>query len=157
MLTITTTHLKTNYIRRNGIPRSDKALSTEHWVRHGEILTVITVVDDPAFLEEPLVRSQNWTLDPGQELPAFYCETAAEVPAPVGAVPHHLPGSNTFLTEVADWYGLPREATRGGKETLYPEFRKKMSKPAVKVPEKCDRFCICTTIPDCNLHPPPQR
>ena len=31
MLTITTTHLKTNYIRRNGVPRSDKATLTEHW------------------------------------------------------------------------------------------------------------------------------
>jgi hypothetical protein len=155
MLTITTTHLKTNYIRRNGVPRSDKATVTEHWVRHGEILTVITVVDDPVFLEEPLVRSQSWTLDPGQELPQFYCEYTAELPAPVGTVPNHLPGTNPFLTEVADWYGLPREATRGGKETLYPEFRKKMSKPVVEPPEKCERFCICTSLTDCNLHPPP--
>src|SRR5438045_236513 len=72
MLTITTTHLKTNYLRRNGIPRSDKATPIEHWVRHGDILTVITVVDDPVFLEEPLVRSQNWTLDPGQEMGVTY-------------------------------------------------------------------------------------
>src|SRR6266849_6095726 len=157
MLTITTTHLKTNYLRRNGIPRSDKAVPIEHWVRHGDILTVITVVDDPVFLEEPLVRSQNWTLDPGQEMGVTYCETAHEVPAPEGAVPHHLPGTNMFLTEVADWYGLPREATRGGSATMYPEFRKKMSNPAVKPLEKCERFCICTVILDCSLHPPPAR
>jgi len=96
MLTVTTTHLKTNYLRRNGVPRSAKATSTEHWARHGELLTVITVVDDPVFLEEPLVRSQNWTLDPGQEMGVTYCETVAEVPAPVGAVPHHLPGTIRF-------------------------------------------------------------
>ena len=47
MLTITTTHLKTNYMRRNGIPRSDKAIFTEHWTRHGDYLTVITVIEDP--------------------------------------------------------------------------------------------------------------
>ena len=35
MLTITTTHLKMGWIRRNGIPRSDKATVTEHLVRHG--------------------------------------------------------------------------------------------------------------------------
>jgi hypothetical protein len=157
MLTITTSHLKTNYIRRNGIPRSDKAIPIEHWVRHGDILTVITVVDDPVFLEEPLVRSQNWTLDPGQEMGVTYCETAHEVPAAEGAVPHHLPGTNPFLTEVADWYGLPREATRGGAATMYPEFRKKMSAPAVKAPAHCERYCICTVILDCNLHPPPAR
>ena len=125
--------------------------------KHGELLTVITVVDDPVFLEEPLVRSENWTLDPGQEMGVTYCETANEVPAPVGTVPHHLPGTNTFLTEVADWYGLPREATRGGAATLYPEFRKKMGKPAVKPPEHCDCFCICSMFVDCNLHTPPVR
>ena len=65
MLTITTTHLKTNYFRRNGVPSSDRRTVTEHWTRHGEFLTVITVVDDPVFLTEPLVRSQNWCTRPG--------------------------------------------------------------------------------------------
>jgi hypothetical protein len=32
MLTVTTTHLKMGWIRRNGIPRSDKAVLTEHFV-----------------------------------------------------------------------------------------------------------------------------
>src|SRR5215471_12956051 len=82
MLTITTTHLKENYIRRNGVPRSDKATFTEHWTRHADWLTVTTVITDPAFLTEPLVRSDNWYLDPGQSIGVFGCETAAEVPAP---------------------------------------------------------------------------
>jgi hypothetical protein len=43
---------------------------------------------------------------------------------------------------VANWYGLPFEATRGGAKTLYPEFRKTVGKPEV-VPEKCIRFCTC--------------
>ena len=68
MLTITTTHLKENYLRRNALPRSDQAIITEHWIRHGDILTVITITEDPVFLEEPLVRSTNWYLDPGQHL-----------------------------------------------------------------------------------------
>ena len=38
MLTITTTHLKTNYLRRNALPRSDRAIITEHWIRHGDVL-----------------------------------------------------------------------------------------------------------------------
>jgi hypothetical protein len=113
---------------------------------------VIVVVEDPVMLTEPFVRSENWYLDPGQKLPAFYCEYQPEVPAPVGTVPHHLPGTNMFLTEVADWYGLPREATRGGAETMYPEYRKKMGKPAVPPPAHCERFCICTTLVDCQLH-----
>ena len=92
MLTITTTHLKTNYYRRNGVPSSDKRTVTEHWTRHGEFLTVVTVVDDPVFLTEPLVRSQNWFNDLGQPLPAFNCEYATEVPG-AQKVPNHLPGT----------------------------------------------------------------
>src|SRR5947207_2826871 len=41
MLTTTVTHLKEGYIRRNGMPRSDQATLTEHWIRHGDWLTVI--------------------------------------------------------------------------------------------------------------------
>ena len=39
-LTITTTHLKANYLRRNGVPRSAKARLTEHWNIHGTYLTI---------------------------------------------------------------------------------------------------------------------
>src|SRR5215472_10826323 len=34
LLTITTTHLKESYIRRNGVPRSENATVVEHWFRH---------------------------------------------------------------------------------------------------------------------------
>jgi hypothetical protein len=149
MLTIRTTPLKANYIRRNGVASSDKRTVTEHWVKHGEILTVITVVDDPVILSEPLVRSQNWTLDPGQATLRFFCEYVNEVPATEGSVPNHLPGQNPFLTEVADRYALPREATRGGAETMYPEYRSKMGNPSVKAPDHCQWFCTCTILLDC--------
>jgi hypothetical protein len=149
MLTITTTHLKENYIRRNGVPRSDKAIVTEHWVRHGDYLTVTTVIDDPVILTEPLVRSDNWFLDPGQHIGIFGCEYAAEEPAPPGTVLHHLPGTNQYLHEFADYYGLPYEATRGGAETLYPEYKSKLG--TYHPPEKCTRFCTCNTLFDCNL------
>lgn len=149
MLTVTTTHLKENYIRRNGVPRSDQAIVTEHWMRHGDYLTVTTVIYDPVFLTEPLVRSDNWYLDPGQHIGIFGCEYAAELPRPVGTVPNHLPGTNPYLHEFANYYGLPFEATRGGAETLYPEYRQKLT--GYKPPEKCTRFCTCTTLFNCNL------
>jgi hypothetical protein len=156
MLTITTTHLKANYLRRNGVPSSDKRTVTEHWVRHGGFLTVIVVVDDPVVLTEPLVRSENWYLDPGQQQNVMYCEYVPEVPpSSPGAVPNHLPGTNPFLNEVADWYGLPIEAVRGGAETMYPEFREKMGKPHSTPPAHCERFCVCTTLADCQLHARP--
>jgi len=148
-LTITTTHLKENYLRRNGLPRSDQAVLTEHWTRHRDYLTVVSVIEDPVFLTEPFVRSDNWFLDPGQRLGIFGCEYAAEVPKPEGTVPHHLPGTNPNLREFAEWYGLPFEATRGGAETLYPEYRSKLG--GYKPPAMCTRYCNCTGLLTCNV------
>ena len=101
------------------------------------------------FLTEPLVRSDNWYLDPGQHIGIFGCEPAAEVPRPPGTVPHHLPGTNPFMHEFADWYGLPFEATRGGAETLYPEYKSKIQN--YHPPAKCTRYCACTGLIDCQV------
>ena len=100
MLTITTTHLKENYIRRNGVPRSDKAIFTEHWTRHGDYLTVTTVIEDPVFLTEPLVRSDNWYLDPGQHIGIFGCEYAAELPKPEGDRAASFAGNQPLFARV---------------------------------------------------------
>ena len=150
MLTITTTHLKTNYLRRNALPRSDRAIITEHWIRHGDVLTVVTITEDPVFLEEPMVRSTNWYLDPGQHLEPYGCEYGPEVPRPEGTVPAFLPGQNPFLHEFANYYGLPFEATRGGKETLYPEYQEKLKD--YKPPAKCERYCRCLGLFECNVN-----
>ena len=57
MLTITTDHLKNGWIRRNGIPRSEKAVVTEHILRHGDVMTWMVIVNDPTYLTEPFVRT----------------------------------------------------------------------------------------------------
>jgi hypothetical protein len=147
MLTITTTHLKENYLRRNGVPRSSKATVVEHWTIHGNYLTVTHIVTDPVILTEPLVRSESWFLDPGQRAGLFPCEYLPEVPAAAGTVPHYLPGANPWLTEFANWYALPVEATRGGAATLYPEFKSRLT--PYKPKDRCERFCNCTGFGDC--------
>ena len=38
----------------------------------------------------------------------------------------HLIGANPFLDEFPANYGIPPEATRGGPETMYPEYKIKM-------------------------------
>jgi hypothetical protein len=154
-LVVTTSHLKTNYFRRNGVPSSDVRRFTEYWDRHGDFLTVVTVVEDPVYLTEPLVRSQNWFLDPGQQLQQMYCEYVPEVPGTsADAVPSHLPGTNPYLAEVADWYGLPLAAVRGGAETMYPEFRQKMGAPHKAPPPHCERYCVCSEKDGCEVSPP---
>jgi hypothetical protein len=126
MLTIYTTHLKEGYIRRNGVPRSDQATLVEHWMRHGEFLTVVTIVTDPVYLTEPFIRSTDYQLDLHQNIPPYPCEVVQEVERPRGVVPNHLPGTNSDLTEFPAKHGLPAEAAMGGAETMYPEYRKKL-------------------------------
>jgi hypothetical protein len=134
MLTITTTHLKNGWIRRNGIPRSDRATVTEHMIRHGNYMTVVVIINDPVYLTEPFVRTTDFEYDARQEIAPYPCEAVVEVIRPKGAVPSHLPGKNAFLAEFPERFGLPIEPTRGGAETMYPEYRLKLKnmKPATK-------------------------
>ena len=126
MLTVTTTHVKEGFIQRNGVPASDRATLTEHIVRHGNVLTIVSVVDDPIYLEEPLVRSTNWVENPTQELAGVVSESVDEIAGrDRGFVPHHLPGTNKWLDDAAKEFGIPEEALRGGRKTIYPEYRAK--------------------------------
>ena len=122
MLTIRTTHLKEGYVRRNGLPRSDKATLTEHWMRHGDVLTVATIVYDPVYLTEPFIRTTDYELDLHQQVPPYPCQVVEEVDRPRGVVPSRLPGTNPYLHEFAVGYGLPFEATEGGASTMYPDY-----------------------------------
>src|SRR5579863_4564461 len=122
ILTVTTTHLKIGWIRRNGIPRSDRATVTEHFIRHGDHLTLVTIVDDPVYLSEPFLRSTDFALDLNQQIEPYPCEAVEEVVREKGVIPHHLPGTNTFLKEFPDRFHLPELAARGGAGTMYPEY-----------------------------------
>jgi cyclase len=122
VLTVTTTHLKWNYLRRNGVARSDEATVTEHFARHGDYLTLLTYIDDPVYLTEPLLRTSGYVLDPQQQLEPFPCEPVEEVVRPQGAVPHHLPGTNKDIQEFPAKYGLPAATAMGGAETMYPGY-----------------------------------
>jgi hypothetical protein len=122
MLKVTTTHLKEGWVRRNGLPRSDKATLVEYFIRNENYLTLVTVVMDPVYLTEPLVRTSDWVLDTGLQLSPFSCIPAVEIERPRGAVPSHLPGTNPFLEEYSQRHGVPLDAARGGAKTMYPEF-----------------------------------
>ena len=122
MLKVTTTHLKEGWVRRNGLPRSDRATVIEYFIRNEDYLTLATVVVDPVYLTEPLVRTSDWVQDPGVQLSPFSCIPAIEIERARGFVPHHLPGTNTFLTEYATRHGLPQIVSRGGAATMYPDY-----------------------------------
>ncbi len=126
ILTIKTTHLKEGWTRRNGLARSDKATVTEHFIRHGDHMTLVTIVTDPAYYTEPVVRSRDYEYEVAGDIGPYPCEPVEEVIRPQGEIPHHLPGTNPFLNEYAKAHGVPPEAARGGADTMYPEYRKKI-------------------------------
>jgi hypothetical protein len=129
-LKVRTTHIKQGWHRRNGLPMSDRTTMTEYFFRHGNILTQLSIVEDPVFLEEPLVKTTNLMLDvggPNQFQAWLFCQADDEVPGRDPAyVPHYLPGQNPYLTEFAAQHGLPVEPTRGGARTMYPEYIQKV-------------------------------
>ena len=128
MLKITTTHLKDDYYRRNGVPSSDRATLTQYWIRRGDYLTWVTIAYDPVYLTEPMIRSSEYRLALNQQIPPYPCTVVDEVDRPRGVVPHELPGTNPFLGEFGQKYEIPIEATRGGAQTMYPEMARKIIK-----------------------------
>jgi hypothetical protein len=127
---VKTTHIKQGWLRRNGVPESDLATTTERFSRHGEILTYVIYIRDPVYLTEPLVRSRNFVrmqgLAEGNWIAATPCEPAEETVGERHAVPNYLPGTNPFATEAAERTGLPADVLLGGADGMYPEYQLKL-------------------------------
>ena len=128
VLVVETDHLKAGWIRRNGVMLSDRARMTERFIRHGDLLTHVYMIEDPVYLSEPLVKTNGFRLTTQVAIAPYPCREVVEVPTNPGDVPHYLPGQNPYTTEFATKHGLPVEATRGGAETALPEFRRKIRK-----------------------------
>lgn len=122
MLVVDTTHLKQGFYRLNGMPTSDQARITERFVRHGDVLVHISILTDPQFYEEPVVRSRAFRWDDslhGQSRWSWPCQVEPRSFIEDGVIPHYFPGENPVLPANEGLFG---EATRGGAHTLYPSF-----------------------------------
>jgi hypothetical protein len=139
ILTVHTSHIKRGWIRRNGLRESDNAKLTEHFIRHGDHLTHVSIVTDPDTLTEPLIKSQDFIpRRQNGEVWLYPCEAVVEIERPRGAVPNYLPGANPFVSEFANKYHIPVEAALGGAETMYPEYQLKMKKMATATTATAD-------------------
>ncbi len=128
ILTVSTTHIKQGWIRRNGLPESDQATLIEHYIRHGDLMTHVSIVTDPVYLTEPLIKTQEFrqNVQAGQNW-LYPCEPVVEIAGrPRGDVPNYLPGQNPFVHEFADLHKIPVGAALGGAETMYPEYQFKL-------------------------------
>jgi len=128
ILTVYTTHIKQEWVRRNGVPNSEKSTTIEHFIRHDNILSHLIIWTDPVYLSEPLIRSEDFVLQDrtaGNWL--WPCEYVDEIlDRPHSAVPNYLPGKSPFEGDFAYRYGVPVEAAKGGAETTYPEYQMKL-------------------------------
>jgi glyoxylase-like metal-dependent hydrolase (beta-lactamase superfamily II) len=126
-LKVTTTHLKDGYLKRGGPQTSDLLTMTEYITRRDDIMTIVQVVDDPIYLDEPYVLSITYSYDPNAGPSTENC-TGSSFAENGGTdrhhVPHFLPGQNSGIGEFLkqeSW--IPFEAVRGGVKTIYPEYR----------------------------------
>jgi glyoxylase-like metal-dependent hydrolase (beta-lactamase superfamily II) len=156
-LKVTTTHLKDGYLKRGGPQTSDMYSMTDYITRHDEILTIVTVVDDPIYQDEPYVESTTYTIDLTSNVAMETCNGSSF--AENGGtdrhhVPHFLPGQNTALTEWLkkdDW--IPVEPTRGGANTIYPEYKSGATKfPASHSAVLADREIAAQSPRDGQVH-----
>jgi hypothetical protein len=140
-LVATTTHMKAGFLRKNGPPSSDQATMTSRFFRHGDILTVLAVIEDPIYLAEAAIVSKSFQLSTAPISPIGPpCVTTFEG-RPVGeSVPHFTPEKNPFVDELTKMFNFPREAVLGYAETLYPEYRKKIKDTYVR-PAPCKGNC----------------
>ena len=123
VLTVTTTHIKKEFYRRSGIPSSDQTTVVEHYIRHGNLLSHVTITSDPVYLTESYVTSEEFVLmERGNQNWLYNCEYVMEVPMDKNKVPHYLPGQNPFIQDFAKKFGLPFDAVSGGAPTTYPDY-----------------------------------
>ena len=140
VLTAVTTHMKTGYIRRNGGPISDEATITTHFLRHGDMMTLALVLEDPIYLTEPYIITRSYIVGPAPVNSAGPPCIPGDEGVEAERVPHYLPGKNPLLDELTKVYNIPAEAALGGAETMYPAFRDKMKDKFV-IPAKCKQNC----------------
>src|SRR5580698_2773558 len=55
-------HVQTGYIRRNGAASSDQATITTHFLRHGDMMTLALLIEDPVYLTEPYILTRSYNL-----------------------------------------------------------------------------------------------
>lgn len=141
-LTSFTTHFKLGDIKRHRVFNSDRATITYRFNRHGDLLTVTGILEDPVYLAEPYVLTQIFQrVERVNLLPLSACEPIEELAhlhEHPETVPHYLPGENPFVNELTEEQNIPLEAVLGGPETMYPEFRKRIRDQYVLPPPCTD-------------------
>jgi cyclase len=142
ILTVETTHIKRGWIRAPGVAQSDEATVREHFIRHGDRITIFSVTTDPVYLAEPFAKVQvllRYTKDPNGWL--YACDDGEEIlDKNEDRVPAYPLGENPFLREYSEKEHVPLLGALGGPETTRPEF-------VAKLKTATDADALATTRP----------
>ncbi len=144
-----TTHLKDNFLERNGTPSSNQETFEMFMTRHGDQMAITGVVRDPVYLSAPWVIAGTLALrvDTGGAVnnSVLYC-----MPAELQAVsdgyhagtelPNAIQSLKMYQTE---HYNIPLDAAMGGPQTQYPEFRKRILSEGYKPPSAYCKVDCC--------------
>ena len=135
-----TTHLKDNFLERNGIASSDQETYQMFMTPHGDQMAITGVLRDPVYLSAPWVIAATLRrrVDMGAAVnnDVLYC-----MPAELEAVsdgyhsatelPNAVQSLKMYETE---HYNIPLDAVMGGPQTEYPEFRERILSEGYKPP-----------------------
>ena len=117
-LKVTTTHLKDGFLRRGGPQTTDMYAMTEYITRHGDILTIVTVVDDPLYQDQPYIHSTTYVYDLNTRVNMETCNGSFAENGGTDRhhVPHFLPGTNEDALN--EW--IRANQIMGGARVLQP-------------------------------------
>lgn len=129
-LRVTTTHLKADDYRANGVPQSDGTTLRSYFIRrrfeNEDYLTWVVIAHDPVYLTEPLVRSTNYRLAVDGRRGADGCAPAAGELDSRTPLPHYSADASGPLYNFVDAYALPHKLYSDGAATMYPEYRRRI-------------------------------
>ena len=128
VLHVHTDDYKRGWTRRNGLPTDDRATFDERMFRDGQILTDVTMVSDPEYLAEPLVKSTEYQKAENTNFATYPCREVTEIPRHEGDVPMHLPNQIAVEQDYAVRNHVPIKAAEGGAATMWPEYQDTMKK-----------------------------
>ncbi|HWG76332.1 MAG TPA: hypothetical protein VN660_06010 [Steroidobacteraceae bacterium] len=143
-----TTHLKDNFIERNGTPGSNQETYEMFMTPHGDQMAITGVIRDPVYLAAPWVIAATLArrVDTGAAVnnSVLYCmpaelEAVSDGYHAAAELPDSIQSLKMYETK---HYNIPLDAALGGPETQYPEFRKRMLSEGYKPPtEYCKNDC----------------
>ena len=155
-LTAVTTHVKLGDIKRHRGFSSDRATLTYRFNRHGDLLTVTGILEDPVYLAEPYVLTEVFRLttnpnnfpltacEPIEELPSSARESRARSALPAGQASRHERGDRALQHPARggrrrtgdDVSGVPEEAQGQVRDAAAVQGRMRWSASSAAPPEE---------------------